>query len=393
MSKIFTIQKDAYNSSQDDVLKSSQENTSDPSSDHIISASRNTNQPSIKNIIIGGSGTAGYCYIGALRELFDGTNRNLANVKNFIGTSIGSVIAAIISCTDDQDYMMEKFASFDISNLQDNTCGVMVDLYRLYSKFGYNKGEYALKIARDIMADLTGNSKITFAEHYEITTNNLIITGVNTSTRHVTYFNRITHPNMEVAIAIRISMSIPLIFVPIEYTNELYTDILGTTAKFVDGGMIDNYPFHFIFTDLFNLLNTDSTNSHNPAKIEDALKELYHLNGEQNDIISDDIKAKHLAETIGIKTYTRATLSMLSPESHISDTDNIKFNIESYCSTLISILMDNGLKQHISSDIWDRTVKINIGDRSTIDFNIEQHDIDDMMRIGKNAGILFNSGC
>jgi NTE family protein len=351
----------------------------------------------IRNLVIGGGGTAGYCYMGAMSEIFneeDESKPSLADVNNYIGTSAGSIVTAILSCTTDQDYLLRKFESFDVSALQDNSFGILLDLWRLYSKYGYNKGEYALEIAREVMGELTDNQKITFAQHYELTGNNLIITGTNTTTRHIEYFNRLTHPEMEVALAIRISMSLPLIFVPIKYEHQKFQNILGGRGLFVDGGVIDNLPAHFVLTDIFRLLNRKSEVT--DEEIANALKALYQLEDcndcdDLTDSETDEFRHTQLQQTIAIKSFSKESMSNISPGSGIPAT-NPNSSIVKFCSNLISIFMDNSLKRHITADIWDRTLKIDIGGISTTDFDITEDDVQQMLKIGRDAGIAFIEG-
>ncbi len=178
------------------------------------------NTKKIENVIIGGGGVAGFCSIGALYEIFsedDETKPKLSEVKNFIGTSVGSIISTMLSCTSDQDYLLEQILEYDISELADNSVGFITDLYRLFTKFGYNKGDYAYGIIQKFIKENTGQDILTFSKHYEITKKNLIITSVNINTGQIVYFNRLTHPDMEVALAVRMSMSIPVFYVPIKY--------------------------------------------------------------------------------------------------------------------------------------------------------------------------------
>ena len=350
-----------------------------------------------RNLVIGGAGTGGYCYIGAMSEIFDDNDvekPSLSDVKNYIGTSAGSIVTAILSCTSDQSYLLKKFESFDVSALQDNSFGILLDLWRLYSKFGYNKGEYALEVAHEVMEELTGNARITFAQHYELTGNNLVITGTNTTTRHIEYFNRLTHPDMEVALAVRISMSLPLIFVPIKYENQKFQNILGGRGVYVDGGVIDNLPAHFVLTDLFRLLNSELDVS--DEQVEEALKALYRLEEREDceDLTTSEnaeFRYEQLQQTIAIKSFSRESMTNIAPGSGIP-TNNPNSNIVKFCSNLISIFMDNGLKRHITADIWDRTLKIDVSGISTTDFDITEEDIQNMLDIGREAGQLFING-
>jgi NTE family protein len=67
---------------------------------------------------------------------------------------------------------------------------------------------------------------------YEITNKRLIITGTCLDLNQIEYFDYIRTPDMPVVIALRISISIPILFTPYNYNNHVY----------VDGGLLDNYP-------------------------------------------------------------------------------------------------------------------------------------------------------
>lgn len=64
----------------------------------------------------------------------------------------------------------------------------------------------------------------------------LVLTGYNTTTKETTYFSAATHPDMPVALAGRISMSIPAFFKAVKL------DVNGKTETFVDGGVGSNMP-------------------------------------------------------------------------------------------------------------------------------------------------------
>lgn len=379
----------------------------------------NLQLPSLDTLVMGGGGTAGYTYMGALREIFseqDPTKYRLSKVKNFIGTSAGSIMVTILSCTHDQDYLFNKFGDMNISDLQDNSFGVIRDTIRLYRKFGWNKGDYALNIAYDIMEELTGKREITFEEHYNLTGKNLIITGTNMTTRNVVYFNRLTHPTMHVAKAVRISISLPVIFVPVEHTSEKFSDILGRSNLYVDGGLTSNYPFNFIFTELFDLLqreddtrevgteeaagvgevNEDNDNNDDEAidmdvinklvsdaEIEEALKIMY--SPQRDEVIEN--KQEKINRTIGIKSFS--VESMDSIDHSYTDVPDVTFNVKSYISCLVDVMMNATLKGHIDEDIWNRTIKIDISGINTTDFNLSDEDKQNMIQIGADSAVKF----
>lgn len=348
----------------------------------------------IDTLVIGGGGTAGYCYMGAISELFskDGEEHKpkLSNIKNYIGTSAGAIVSAIIASTNDPAYLTEKFLTFDLTRLQDNSCGVIVDLYRLWTKFGYNKGRYALSTMRSIMKELTGHGKITFAQHYEITGKNLVITGVNMELGQIVYFNRLTHPNMEIALAVRISMSIPIMFVPVNYAPEKFQDIFGDSEQpFVDGGLIDNYPMRFLFTSMYSLLN--SIEEVTDEKISNALDEMYDI---QEMDVPDHITEQRkiiLNKTIGLKIYSPESLSTMSIKEYGLKPSKSR-NVKDFSILMLNVILSKDSRTYVSRSIWNRTVKINVGNKSTFDFGIDENGIAQFITAGKTAAADFIQG-
>ena len=73
---------------------------------------------------------------------------------------------------------------------------------------------------------------ITFKQLYEKTNKNLIVTGVCLNDISLHYFSNDNCPDMQVLTAIRISMSVPILFKPVHYDNKVW----------IDGGCLSNFP-------------------------------------------------------------------------------------------------------------------------------------------------------
>ncbi|MGJ8623410.1 MAG: patatin-like phospholipase family protein [Yoonia sp.] len=110
----------------------------------------------------------------------------------------------------------------------------------------------AARLHRD--RDWRVHRNMTFAQHYEIFRVRLVLTGSNFETGKSEFFSADTSPNMPVATAARISMSLPLIFKPVVISptearqiaarsrdprNMTASDLEGL---WVDGGYMNNLP-------------------------------------------------------------------------------------------------------------------------------------------------------
>ena len=76
---------------------------------------------------------------------------------------------------------------------------------------------------------------ITFQELYKKTNKKLTIIGTNLSLSKEECFNYKSTPDMSVILALRISMSVPIIFTPVQYNNQYY----------IDGGFVNNFPINY----------------------------------------------------------------------------------------------------------------------------------------------------
>jgi predicted acylesterase/phospholipase RssA len=182
----------------------------------------NKNKKSI--LVLSGGGIKGISFIGALQALkeFDILN----SIKIFAGTSIGSLILLLIVIGYSPNELYEFVKIFDFSKL--NICDINI----LITKYGLNDGNIVIEILNNFLTKKNYNKDITFKELYDKTNKELIITTTNINKRCCEYLSYKNYPNLSVVMAVRMSISLPLIFTPVKYNNNLY----------VDGSCMDNLP-------------------------------------------------------------------------------------------------------------------------------------------------------
>ena len=69
---------------------------------------------------------------------------------------------------------------------------------------------------------------------------------------NVCYISYESHPNLPLYLAIRMSISIPFLYIPIKYDKEIYPN--GDNYLYIDGGCFDNYPINLFKNDKENTL-------------------------------------------------------------------------------------------------------------------------------------------
>jgi predicted acylesterase/phospholipase RssA len=170
-------------------------------------------------VALSGGGMRGIASIGALVELrragwLDGA-------RTFAGTSVGAVLAALLAINADLEAtFVEHVLNFEYTS--------SYDLAGLDKTFGLDTGE---GLAAWIDRVLRGQ-RLTFQDIRNVYGATLLVCASNLNTRDAVVFGPDTHPDMDVATALRMSCSIPLYFAAVTYEGELY----------VDGAITDNMP-------------------------------------------------------------------------------------------------------------------------------------------------------
>src|SRR3972149_3105994 len=120
---------------------------------------------SIQNLIFGGGGVKGIAHVGVLKYMQE--NGHLKDVKNVIGTSVGSIIATcfVLNMTVNDIYNVMKNINFKL--LADKDRGIIRNMYRFICKGGIYKGNMLEKLVGDILEKYSGNRNITFNQLYE----------------------------------------------------------------------------------------------------------------------------------------------------------------------------------------------------------------------------------
>ena len=181
-----------------------------------------------KNVLVlSGGSFKGLAYMGVIKALGKLDIRRHLNI--FVGTSIGSIFAFLLSLNSYIEEIEEFVNTLDFNNL------FKFNFKNLFYNYGLNNGDDIVKILGDFVIKKNYNSNLTFLDLKNKTNNILIINASNITKRQNEVFDYINTPNLEIIKAIRMSISIPLIFTPIEYNNCLY----------VDGGITNSFMYNY----------------------------------------------------------------------------------------------------------------------------------------------------
>ncbi|XP_048758853.2 uncharacterized protein LOC125668601 [Ostrea edulis] len=228
----------------------------------------------VENLVFGGGGAKGVAYggvIGVLEEV-----EILANVKRFAGTSVGAIVAALLAmkCPVSHvgkylkinfDYLLRDCCCGLYSCNEDCCCtsasccsccrGCMGHISSCFltccglcnllcgfcsgydSSIGMHTGITFETWLGETFEGLGFPRTVTFKELYETNSKELCIVVTNISTQMEEYCHVKTTPDLEIRQAVRMSMSMLVVFEDVRFINST-----GRKGVYVDGGVLCNYP-------------------------------------------------------------------------------------------------------------------------------------------------------
>jgi predicted acylesterase/phospholipase RssA len=182
-------------------------------------------------LIFGGGGVRCLSYIGVIKALEE--RDLLEGVTDYAGSSFGAVIATALSVGFKHVELYDFIKSFKYEDLQD------ISFFDFYEKRGFESGDRIEKFLKLLLKVKTGDPNLTFDEHHKLTGKKLQITATCVTDDKVVYLNWETSPDLEISTALRMSISIPIIFRPVQWRDKLY----------VDGGLKNNFPMNLYQSD------------------------------------------------------------------------------------------------------------------------------------------------
>lgn len=297
-----------------------------------------------KNYVFEGGGVKGLAYVGAIKVLErKGIHQN---IKRVAGASVGAICALLVALNYTSDEMEEILGHLNLKKFMDDDWGFLRDAHRLMTEFGWHKGDYFEAWIASLIESKTGSQHTTFIELKNMKQfKDVAFNGTNLTTHTVETFCAETTPDMSIARAARIAMSLPLFFKAIRNEED---------HIFVDGGLLDNYPIKIFdrkfYTDHF---------------IE---KCYYDFKNKEIDLINYP-EQKHVfnAETLGFRLDSTNENGLF--KKHHSKSYAID-NLVDYVYNVISALLESQQHVHLHDDDWHRTVYIDSLGIKTIDFDL-----------------------
>ena len=184
----------------------------------------------IKHLVLSGGGVVGFVEYGILKQLSKSNIISYKNIKSIYATSVGTFIGLIYLLNYKWEWMDDFFIKRQLDKLVSNK----LNLYNFFFKKGIIDEELIKIIIRPLLLGKDLDENITLKQFYDINKIkfNIYVSNITLFKKEV--LNYLTKPDMSLIKAITISMSVPILFQPNYYNNNLY----------LDGGIFINTPLN-----------------------------------------------------------------------------------------------------------------------------------------------------
>lgn len=182
-----------------------------------------------KNILVlAGGGIKGLVFVGVFKYLEE--LNIIQNIHTLVGTSIGSLFAALIIMGYNSDDMYKFIKSFDLTKITN------VNISTFLNNYAIDDCEKINNLYKKLLETKKFDPEITMIDFFKKTKKKFVAATVCITTKQLEYISYENYPDLPVYLAIRMSTCIPILFTPVKFNNKLY----------IDGGLIENFPIHYI---------------------------------------------------------------------------------------------------------------------------------------------------
>lgn len=173
----------------------------------------------IETICIGSGGIKGISFISALNYLEKHNHIDISKITKYTCVSVGSIIGILLVV----GYKLDELCNI-IKEINYNEIKPDLNLDLMIDNYGFDNGENIIIYLKNKLLKKINNVDISFLELYKLTKKEIYIATTNFSKNTERIFSYKETPDVSVCLAIRMSISIPLIYTPILFENDYYVD-------------------------------------------------------------------------------------------------------------------------------------------------------------------------
>tara|TARA_B100001287_G_C22648830_1_gene514151 strand:+ start:623 stop:1633 length:1011 start_codon:yes stop_codon:yes gene_type:complete len=195
----------------------------------------------INTIIFSADGLIGISHLGVILHLYSKlSNIFFQNIKTFIGASIGSIWATLLSLQLQPKVIIDVFFNFLYKDLIQTQCDVSIKKFKekwgvseiKFDNFKYFLQKYVneqITVKQNILGCKSNQSNtygsLTFLQHKQIFNTHLIISTFNLQLGALQQLDYINTPNLDIITALKMSTAIPGLLKPVTLAHDSYTYI------------------------------------------------------------------------------------------------------------------------------------------------------------------------
>jgi predicted acylesterase/phospholipase RssA len=184
------------------------------------------------HLVLSGSGARFVSFLGAIRCLHDTLDPAfIKNTKSIVASSGGAIVAVMIALGYSLAAMENLSLSIDYSHMRNFKIASFLD------RCGLDDGAKFVRLFRSMIAGKLHTGDATLSDLYLHSGCMVVITGTDLGTMRPVAFDHISYPTLPIWLALRVTMSMPLLFTPVRHD--------GTC--FVDGAMLSPFPMSMLF--------------------------------------------------------------------------------------------------------------------------------------------------
>ena len=181
-------------------------------------------------ICLSGGGIKGFGFIGALDYLNSIKYIDITKINNWYGTSAGAIFSIPLILGYSTREISDFILNFNFKKIEHD-----INIEDFLENYGINDGNRLLYLLSYFIESKYNIKDLTFSELYKLTNKKLHVVGTNFTKCCEELFCYENTPTMSIITAVRISVSIPVIFTPILYNNNHY----------IDGAFVNNFPIKY----------------------------------------------------------------------------------------------------------------------------------------------------
>lgn len=174
------------------------------------------------NIAVSGGGVSALVFVGCIKKMQE--NTEFFQFNNFIGSSSGSIVCLFMIL----GYTYDEIKTFLINNLVESPV-LKIGLWNIPNfiyKYGIDDGKNVVSFIEKILEFKGFDKNVSFIDITKQTGKNLIVAATNLTCKKLEYLSVDNYPEMMIKTAIRMSTSIPILYQPVKYYDELFVDSL-----------------------------------------------------------------------------------------------------------------------------------------------------------------------